>query len=110
MKSQKTLIFLLILAVAVVGYAVYKNVAKPQIAPIDLATTTEEIVDSLDKTVNISETNTKATEKTAQLLAKLPDLNRPVIILANLAPETEIMARNKISELSKELATEPGLF
>ena len=110
MKSQKTLIFLLILAVAVVGYAVYKNVAKPQIAPIDLATTTEEIVDSLDKTVNISETNTKATEKTAQLLAKLPDLNRPVIILANLAPETEIIARNKISELSKELATEPGLF
>ncbi|MBI2046279.1 MAG: hypothetical protein HYT28_02575 [Parcubacteria group bacterium] len=111
MKSQKILIFLIIFAATVVGYAVYKNtINKPQIVPIDVATTTPETVGSLNKTANLGETNTANSEKSTKLLAPLPDLARPVVILSALAPETETMARTKIAELAKELAAEPGLF
>lgn len=94
----------------VIGYFVYKNVAKQKTEPVDAATSTTETTNNLDKTADASGSGAKTVEKTTPLLARLPDLARPVIMLATLASETETMARAKISELSKELATEPGLF
>jgi len=103
MKSQKTLISLIIFVAAIIGYAVYKNVAKPQIVPIDVATTVDVVKNEIN-TEKKEETDAKLVEKTTQLLATLPDLARPVIVLAKIAPETETMARTKIAELEAGLS------
>ncbi|MBI5004636.1 MAG: hypothetical protein HZC04_00405 [Candidatus Lloydbacteria bacterium] len=111
MKNQKVIISSLIIVVLAAGYFVYKNVAKQKTGPaLDVATSTVEATNNPDKNTNSSVAGTKTAGKTTPLLARLPDLARPVIILANIAPETETMARAKISELSKELGAEPGLF
>lgn len=110
MQNQKILMSLLIIAAIIVGYFVYKNVVKQKTVPVDMATITTETKNNPDETINSSGTGAKTAEKTTPLIARLPDLARPIIILAKLAPETETMARTKIAELSKELATEPGLF
>lgn len=113
MKSQKNIISLLIVMAIVAGYFVYKNVVKQKTEPIDVATSTVEMTNNTNNSDGVagsSGAGTKIAEKTVPLLARLPDLARPVIMLATLVPETETMARAKISELSKELAAEPGLF
>ncbi|MBI5005054.1 MAG: hypothetical protein HZC03_00360 [Candidatus Lloydbacteria bacterium] len=108
MKSQKILIFLIIFVVLVTGYFAYKNISKSKL--VNEATSTAGATNVQDKTTNSPEITIKTPGKTTQLLASLPDLARPVVILAALASETETMARTKIAELAKELATEPGLF
>lgn len=110
MKDKKILTSLLIIAALIAGYFAYKNTAKQKIEPVDTATSTAGMTNNLDKIADNSGTAAKTAEKTIPLRAALPDLARPVIILANIAPGTETMARAKISELSKELGTEPGLF
>lgn len=113
MKNQNVIISLLIVVAMVVGYFVYKNVVKQKTELVDVATSTVETTsnkNNSDGAAGSSGTDAKVVEKTTPLLARLPDLARPVIMLATLAHETETMAHAKISELSKELAAEPGLF
>ncbi|PIP73996.1 MAG: hypothetical protein COW88_00265 [Candidatus Lloydbacteria bacterium CG22_combo_CG10-13_8_21_14_all_47_15] len=131
MKDNKLNIYIIFLSIVslFVGYGVYRSISdtgESLLNPVgeDTLATQEDVLPDtraipLDAVSGISGTGDGIFEvlptgnelsRSEILVADAPDVNRPVVILASISPETQSIAEEKIASLAKELATNPESY